>query len=239
MADQSSSGLRRPRAKVEIHGKEAPAPPVPPRPAVTIKGTAELLRVVVTNPDPSAAATALGEAIASRAGKFFEGAQVELELPGPALDTRLVQELAVVLVGAGMTLKRVETRPSTTSRRPRRSETPSASVAEGDELALIRRGTVRSGQRIVHAGSVIILGDVNPGAEVVAGGSIIVWGRLRGRAEAGLSGDAEACVCALDLAPSQLRIGNAIARAPDEPDRTPVPEVATLREGRIVVTAWS
>ena len=59
----------------------------------------------------------------------------------------------------------------------------------------------------------LVLGDVNPGAEVVAGGSVVVWGRLRGVVEAGQAeGSGPAVVCALDLAPTQLRLGTALAR---------------------------
>ncbi len=90
----------------------------------------------------------------------------------------------------------------------------------------------------MYEGSVVVLGDVNPGAEIVAAGSVLVWGRLRGKVEAGVGADATAVVCALDLAPSQLRIGPVIARAPDDPHHRPEPEVAQLRDGQIVVTAW-
>ena len=101
-------------------------------------------------------------------------------------------------------------------------------------------GTVRSGQRVAHEGAVVVVGDVNPGAEVIAGGSVVVWGRLRGIVEAGVAeGGEHSIVCALDLAPTQLRIGPALARAPEEPDRTPVPEVARQVDGQIVVDAWS
>jgi septum site-determining protein MinC len=53
---------------------------------------------------------------------------------------------------------------------------------------LIIDHSVRSGQTIVHAGDVTIIGSVASGAEIVAGGSIHVYGTLRGRAVAG-SGD--------------------------------------------------
>jgi septum site-determining protein MinC len=108
-------------------------------------------------------------------------------------------------------------------------------VPEG--AALVVRRTLRSGQRVVHDGPVLVLGDVNPGAEVVAGGSVVVWGRLRGMVEAGRLFE-ESVVCALDLAPTQLRIGAAIARAPEEPGRVPVPEVAREGESGIIVDAW-
>jgi septum site-determining protein MinC len=77
---------------------------------------------------------------------------------------------------------------------------------------MVIKRTVRSGQVIKHAGTIVILGDVNPGAELIAEGNVIVWGKLRGVVHAGASGDANATVGALSLAPTQLRIGTLIAR---------------------------
>src|SRR6201996_5630560 len=52
---------------------------------------------------------------------------------------------------------------------------------------------VRSGQSIVFMeGDVTVLGSVGSGAEIVAGGSIHVYGTLRGRAMAGIDGNASA-----------------------------------------------
>jgi len=52
---------------------------------------------------------------------------------------------------------------------------------------------VRSGQSIVFPdGDVTVLGAVSSGAEIVAGGSIHVYGALRGRAMAGINGNASA-----------------------------------------------
>lgn len=108
--------------------------------------------------------------------------------------------------------------------------------ARPDPAILVHR-TLRGGQRVEHRGSVVVLGDVNPGAEVIAGGDVVVWGRLRGTVEAGTE-VAGSRVCALDLAPTQLIIGRAIARAPEEPGRVPVPEVAREEGGLIVVDTW-
>lgn len=52
---------------------------------------------------------------------------------------------------------------------------------------------VRSGQSVVFTeGDVTVLGSVGSGAEIVAGGSIHVYGTLRGRAMAGVNGNAAA-----------------------------------------------
>jgi septum site-determining protein MinC len=86
---------------------------------------------------------------------------------------------------------------------------------------------------------VVVIGDVNAGAEVIAGGDIVIWGRLRGTVHAGATGDDQAIVCALNLAPTQLRIGKHIARPPEgKRRRRIIPEVASVEEGKIIVKAW-
>jgi septum site-determining protein MinC len=99
--------------------------------------------------------------------------------------------------------------------------------------------TLRSGEMIHHDGTVVVLGDVNPGAVVVAEGNVIVWGRLRGVVHAGASGNSKAVVGALELAPSELRIGGHIARAPDvNGSLSGGAELARVRNGRIVIEDW-
>ncbi|NMP21242.1 septum site-determining protein MinC [Sulfobacillus harzensis] len=104
---------------------------------------------------------------------------------------------------------------------------------------LIRR-TLRSGQRVRFYGNVVVLGDVNPGAEITAGGDIVVMGWLRGLAHAGAEGDGQAIVAAFRLNPTQLRIGHVIGRAPDQGEAVlpDVPEVAEVRDGRLVIDRW-
>ncbi len=115
---------------------------------------------------------------------------------------------------------------------------PAAAKEPPAANALLLRETIRSGRSVWHEGHVVVLGDVNPGAEVVAGGSVIVWGRLRGLVHAGALGDASAVICALELNPTQLRIADQIAVAPDSgPARAP--ETAAIRNGQIVAEPWA
>ncbi len=125
----------------------------------------------------------------------------------------------------------------TAAAEPIRPAEPSGPVEE-PETGLIARRTLRSGQQLRHPGSIAVIGDVNPGAEVVAGGDIIVWGRLRGIVHAGAMGNENAVVCALDLAPTQLRIAQFFARSPDGRRRKPTPEIARVRQGQIVAESW-
>lgn len=85
---------------------------------------------------------------------------------------------------------------------------------------IFHKGSLRSGQAIHHAGSVVIIGDVNPGSEVVAEGNIIVLGNVKGVVHAGCGGNFDCFVAALNLSPVQLRISEVISYMPkDEHDK--------------------
>jgi septum site-determining protein MinC len=116
-------------------------------------------------------------------------------------------------------------------------------AAPDENGAVLVRRTLRSGQSLHHPGHVVVIGDVNPGAEIVAGGDVVVWGRLRGIVHAGASGDEGAVVCALALAPMQLRISRHIARSPggelvQKHSSGFAPEVASVQDDQIVVELW-
>ncbi|MDQ6661886.1 MAG: septum site-determining protein MinC [Chloroflexota bacterium] len=108
---------------------------------------------------------------------------------------------------------------------------------EAEDTLFLRR-TIRSGQAIHHTSNVVIMGDVNAGAEIIAGGDIIVWGVLRGMVHAGYPNNDSAVVCSLLLAPVQLRIAHLLSRPPEGADVQPRPEVASIKNGRIVVETW-
>jgi septum site-determining protein MinC len=55
---------------------------------------------------------------------------------------------------------------------------------------------------------------------------------------AGYPDNMKAVVCSLLLAPVQLRIAHLLSRPPDGMEVQPRPEVATIRDGQIVVEAW-
>lgn len=90
-----------------------------------------------------------------------------------------------------------------------------AAMEVNDDLGHFYRGTLRSGQSIEFASSIVVIGDVNPGAKVIAKGNIIVIGSLKGAAFAGVNGSQNAFIIALDMDPMQLRIGDLYARSPD------------------------
>lgn len=107
-----------------------------------------------------------------------------------------------------------------------------------DPDARIIYSTLRSGQKIETEHSLIIFGDVNSGAEVVAGGDIAVMGTLRGVAHAGAYDETGAgrFIFALNLQPTQLRIGSIISRGSNEGLKGA--EIARVDANMIVVEAY-
>ena len=91
----------------------------------------------------------------------------------------------------------------------------SQTVSDSRTSCMFYKGTLRSGQVFEADGSVVVLGDVNPGGKVVAKGSVIVLGSLKGNIFAGVDGNENAFVVALEMSPMQIKIGDIIARSSD------------------------
>jgi septum site-determining protein MinC len=218
--------------------------------AVTIKGTSDGL-VITLGAGPLE--EVLSELVArlSASASFFVGGRVALRVGDRALSSEQLLAIGHLLEQADVTLWAVDgSHPTTcTSAREMGLESsltsPAPKVAVADKTSLedmtgvVVHRTLRSGQPVRHAGHITVIGDVNPGAELVAGGDIIVWGALRGTVHAGAMGNEEAIVCALQLAPNQIRIGSIIARSPERGHPPTVPETARVQDGYIVVEQWN
>lgn len=81
---------------------------------------------------------------------------------------------------------------------PLPEEAPPAPVAQSFENKLITQ-PVRSGQRVYAKGDLIVTATVSAGAEIMAEGNIHIYGSLRGRALAGVLGNAESRIFCSDL----------------------------------------
>ena len=97
----------------------------------------------------------------------------------------------------------------------KRLQPVSQTVSDSRTSCMFYKGTLRSGQVFEADGSVVVLGDVNPGGKVVAKGSVIVLGSLKGNIFAGVDGNENAFVVALEMSPMQIKIGDIIARSSD------------------------
>jgi septum site-determining protein MinC len=156
------------------------------------------------------------------------------------LDVQKLREISEALKEAQLQLKRVFTARRQTavaaatagySVEQQQQPTYSLSQTPTEPTQLITEPlylqiTVRSGVEIRHPGTIVILGDLNPGGSVVAQGDIFIWGRLRGVAHAGSTGNRNCRIMALQMEPTQLRIADAVARAPATPPTQFYPEVA-------------
>lgn len=217
---------------------------------VTIKGTSDGLIITIGAGAWPGLVEELDQRLGQRAS-FFKGGRVALHVGPRQLTRPQLETVGRVLNRHQVSLWAVESNsPGTQAAaaelgletelvsRPVITQ-PETPLPAGNSIVVQR--TLRSGQVIYHPGHVVVIGDVNPGAEIRAGGSVIVWGRLRGTVQAGLDEDQaeQAIVCALQLSPTQLRIGSNIARAPaHQDDDMLVPEMAFIQDGQIVAEPW-
>ena len=96
---------------------------------------------------------------------------------------------------------------------------PKKPEAKPKPTSLLLENPVRSGQSIVFIeGDVTVLGSVGSGAEIVAGGSIHVYGTLRGRAMAGVNGNAAARIYCQKIEAELLAIDGYYQTAEDISD---------------------
>ncbi|MBI9014264.1 MAG: septum site-determining protein MinC [Clostridiales bacterium] len=116
-------------------------------------------------------------------------------------------------------------------------EEPAIQVLDYNEYETkIVRKNLRSGMSVSYDGNIIVIGDVNPGAEVSAGGNVIVMGKLRGMVHVGKFGNKETYIIASKLIPTQIRIANIIARAPEDDNINELkPEIAYLKSGHMSI----
>jgi septum site-determining protein MinC len=196
---------------------------------VVFKGVNGGLQLVLNVAAFDAALAQLTAKLAASEEFFPPGTVVKLP-PGLTLAPAERQQLALVLAEYGLTCAGEPADGDGTE------EALPGAAREGYEInALVVARTLRSGQKIVYPGSVVIIGDVNPGAQVVAGGDIIVLGACRGVAHAGARGDQTATITANRIVAIQLRIAGLIARAPDDLDKPAYIETARIKEGTVVI----
>jgi septum site-determining protein MinC len=218
--------------------------------AVTIKGTSDGLVITLGPGSLEEVLKEMNTRLGARAS-FFVGGRVALQVGDRPLSSEQLLTIGSALEQAGVTLWAVDGSHPTTFEAARElglesrlagaaPEAPAADETSLEEMTgIVVRKTLRSGQAIHHAGHITVIGDLNSGAELVAGGDIVVWGALRGTVHAGAMGDEGALVCALQLAPDQIRIGSIIARSPERGRPPTIPETARVQEGRIVVEQWN
>jgi septum site-determining protein MinC len=221
---------------------------------ITIKGIREglLLTIKPDAGDWNEMALRVAKRIDEQSA-FFKGARLALDVGSRPVRHHELDSLKAALIKRDITLWAVVSGSETTlnaakhlgletsliAHNEEQLETSPVNPEEAGSPGIVIARTLRNGRTVRNNGHVIVNGDVNPGAEIIAGGSVFVWGRLRGIVHAGANGDETAVVCALDLAPTQLRIAGYITISPEDKRRKPRPEMAMVRQGRIVAEAWN
>jgi septum site-determining protein MinC len=219
------------------------------RAKVQIKGIREGLLITVRNDDWPEAKAALEEQIREQS-EFLRGGRLILDVGNHVLRAAELGQLRDMLTDDGLALWAILSNSQVTQQNaqllglatrinkpsPERSTHTIETALTGEEAVLVRR-TLRSGYSLQYFGHVVVIGDVNPGSEIVAGGDVVVWGRLRGMVHAGAEGNQDAVVCAMDLAPTQLRIADHIATTPKRHGKLQ-PEMARIVDGQVVAVPW-
>ena len=145
------------------------------------------------------------DATLARSPGFFVGKPVVLDLSAVDLSQSAIAHLVASLEQRNIRvlgIEGVDASHVTTSMPPLLTggrhcvltqNEPKKPEAKPKLMSLLVESPVRSGQSVVFAeGDVTVLGSVGSGAEIVAGGSIHIYGTLRGRAMAGVNGNAAA-----------------------------------------------
>jgi len=184
---------------------------------------------------------------------FFKGARVCLDVNDTSLRVKQITQLSEQLSDLDVTLWAILSTSETTVNNARvlaletslpvkkenkEIKESNDRVENNGEKAVLVNKTLRAGYKVESLDHVIIIGDVNPGAEIVSAGSIIVWGKLKGSAIAGAEGNMKAVICAMELRPTQLRIGEKVF-PPQQKKGKSFPEVAYIENNECKIELWN
>lgn len=214
---------------------------------VRIKGTKAGLQLLFAAGATYAAIEAdIREKLAAGSGFFCRGTVMHAlagSLPEEEMEQlrRLFHENGVIFSVSRAHFAPQEDAPAQVTRAAEAPAVPAApqeDAAEPSQMVVVNR-TLRGGQEVRTKSSVLVCGNVNPGAQIIAGGSIDIRGTCRGMVHAGAYGDQQAFVIADCLVPTQIRIADLIARAPDKApadrEKPTRPERASIKDGQIVI----
>lgn len=204
--------------------------------AVVIKSSKAGMTVIL---DPDMPFEQLLEAIGkkfSESARFWGSVQMTLTLEGRRLTA--AEEFAIVDTITKNSQIEVLCLLDTDAERIERCE-----KALNDKLMELNsqtgqfyRGTLKRGDCLESEASIVIIGNVDHGARVTAKGNIIVLGELKGTATAGVSGNPQTVVLALEMAPLQIRIGDLSSRFNERNKRLGRgPMIAVAEEGTILI----
>jgi len=207
--------------------------------SVVIKGNKYGINLVL-NPDvPFEELKLLIAEKFKESSKFFENATMAISFEGRELSIGEQTEI-LDLIEENTEMRIVciiDNNPETEDRYRKALDSKVKVMETSTNTGQFYKGILRSGASLEVDTSIIVIGDVNHGAKVEAQGNIIILGSLKGNAFAGSGGNTNSFVIALDMSPTQIRIADTIARAPDKPVKDEVKEtkIAFLEEGNIYI----
>jgi septum site-determining protein MinC len=180
---------------------------------------------------------------------FFNGARVCLDVGDTLLRvteiTRIRDNLSdkgvilwAVLSQSEVTRNNASTLGLETKLQTKNDQKEKPEKEDAGERAVYINKTLRAGYKVETRDHVIIKGDVNPGAEIVSAGNIIIWGKLKGSAIAGAEGNSNSCICALELRPTQMRIGEFVFPPLSRKGKI-LPEVAYIENDGFKIEIWN
>jgi septum site-determining protein MinC len=205
-----------------------------------------MLRCIISEDMDAADFSKEFDEVRGQGKRFLPGAKVVLDFGARPLSEGLIRDIMTDLVWpAGMyvaawitydaatqdLLKRIGLPTSEPSPSARANES-----AKGGSLLLQR--SLRSGQRVEHAGDVIVAGHVNDGAEVLAAGHVTVLGRLNGLVHAGYNGDETASVAVRSMEARQVRIGTKIGSLDRDERWWGKMVIVRVNEGSVFIDYW-
>lgn len=174
-----------------------------------------------------------------QAKDFFEGANISITFKGRDLsENQELELLEIIAKESGLEISFVNNGAMLNNEKPilKEDSAPAPPILTAkNNITYYHKGSLRSGQRIDFAGSVIVIGDVNPGAQILAEGNIIVLGKLKGSVHAGCKGAEDCFVSALHMNPIQLIIRDVIAFFPKDLEKERGAEFAYVKDDQIFV----
>lgn len=178
---------------------------------------------------------------------FFDGANISITFKGKELsEDEEMSLLGIISKESGLDISFVNNIATINAKEEPASEPTNIEpkdimqfqnhiLTAKNNITQFHKGSIRSGQKIDFAGSVVVMGDVNPGGQIIAEGNVIILGKLKGVVHAGSSGDKDCFISALKMNPTQIIIGDCLASFPKDMERELLPEYAYVKDNQIFV----
>lgn len=211
---------------------------------VTLKGQGSLLRLLLSVDGPLEIVLSQARKALDKASSMIGDIGIVLETGSRCLDgISIVRILEDLIWPMSLNVKYWKSEDKESLLLLRRSgfsleddTSSSENICTGEPLVVDR--SLRSGQKVVHDGDVLILGSVNDGSEVLASGNICVFGKLQGLAHAGSQGDDRRFIAVDSFMARQVRIGCRVSNemAQSEQHWWGRPVIISIERGAFLVT---